>query len=177
MSAPAEGNMDNLEFSGNREDFDWDKVEGHHLVDHYQRLLAIRQDYSEIFAKGDRNHLAGTDETGYSIFSRSYQEEVLYVGLNTLSEPIETSIEVQYPNGTVVKDMYNDILYEVDDKNQLTLQLPSNADGGTVILVLTDETLPEDRSDVVGIILVVGGTVLVSVGLYANWRARKKKQL
>ena len=146
MSGVTAGNMDNLEFAENRDDFDWDRVnEGNDMLKHYRKLLNIRDDYSEVFSKGTREHIAGTNETGYSIFARTHAEETVFVGLNTNEEAAESTFDVNLASGTEVTDIYNDVTYTVSDEQTLTVDLPGNVAGGTAILIAGDvEEIPEE---------------------------------
>jgi len=139
MSGVSAGNMDNLEFSENRDDFDWNLVnKDNKMLEHYQKLLNIRADYSDIFSKGSRNHLAGTNETGYSIFARTYGEQTVLVGLNTNEDAGESTFDVNLSGGTEVIDIYNNVAYTVSDEQTLTVDLPGNVAGGTAVFVTED---------------------------------------
>ncbi len=173
-SGPAEGDMDQLEFSGNREDFDWEKAEDYPLVEHYKNLLNIRKDYSKIFAKGTREQLAGSDDEGFSIFERNYEGESIYVALNPTTDPITTTFAVDLDEGTFLKDLYQDVFYEVEANQEVSIEIPGNADGGTVILAVTDE----EPSSVSGqsnlaIILMGAGVALLGVAIYFSRRAKQ----
>lgn len=175
VSGKAEGDMDQGEFSENRNDFDWDAVEGHHLVEHYQKLLASRKQHSKIFAKGDRQHVAGTNEEGFSIFSRSFNEDSVVIALNTTAEPIETIVAVDYEAGTQLFDEYNQRDYTVTDKSMIELSIPSYEDGGTVILaVQADVSLGEsDNSSSQEVILLF--IIVTAVGvIFFLWKKKHK---
>ena len=146
MSGKNAGDMDNLEFSENRYDFDWDRVKDNDMLNHYQKLLNIRKEYSNLFSKGTRKHLAGTNETGYSIFTREYGKQSIIVGLNTKAESSESTFNVKYEAGTKVMDLYNEVTYTVTDDQTLTVNLPENTKGGTVILVANDKESPDDSN-------------------------------
>src|SRR5699024_3127376 len=102
MSGVSAGNMDAGEFSENRYDFDWDRVEGDgaDMLAHYEKLLNIRADYSVVFSKGDRMFVAGSDEEGYSVFARNWEDEQVLVGLNIGEDLVESSFEVDFEAGT-----------------------------------------------------------------------------
>ena len=170
LSGKAEGDMDQGEFSENRPDFDWSKVDDHHLVEHYQKVLASRANHSKIFAKGDRKHIAGTNDSGFSIFSRSYEDETIYIGLNTSIEEGEVNFEVEHKPGTMLKDEYNKQFYEVSDDQTVEILLPGNPDGGTVILATTDEEVTNDNPV---ILYSLVGIVLIGGIAFAIWKFRK----
>lgn len=171
LSGKAEGNMDQGEFSENRPDFDWSKVDDHHLVEHYQKVLASRAEHSKVFAKGDRKHIAGTNDSGFSIFSRSYEDETIYIGLNTSIEEGEVNFEVEHEPGTMLKDEYNDVIYEVDESGQVKILLPGNPDGGTVILATTDEVASSQSN--IGVYILIG-VITLGTGAFLVWRFRNR---
>ena len=170
MSGKAEGDMDNLEFSENREDFDWDQVDGHHLVEHYQKLLTAREAHSEIFAKGTREHLAGTNADGYSVFSRSHADETIYVGLNTSTDLVETTVDVEHEAGIHLKDSYTGTLYTVEEDQTIDFEIPGKTDGGTVLLSVTDEEPVDNNMLLIG---AIGSLGIILLGWYLRRRNRK----
>ena len=170
MSGKAEGDMDNLEFSENREDFDWDQVDGHHLVEHYQKLLTAREAHSEIFAKGTREHLAGTNADGYSVFSRSHAYETIYVGLNTSTDLVETTVDVEHEAGIHLKDSYTGTLYTVEEDQTIDFEIPGKTDGGTVLLSVTDEEPVDNNMLLIG---AIGSLGIILLGWYLRRRNRK----
>ncbi len=170
LSGKAEGDMDQGEFSENRYDFNWDLVEDHPLVEHYQKVLASRNKHSKVFAKGDRQHLAGANDLGYSVFSRNFEDDTIYIGLNTSTEATETSFQVSHEPGTVLKDEYTDALYEVQDDRTLEVKLPGNAEGGTVILAVTDEEAAADNGPALSVLV---GVMVIGTGAAAIWKFRQ----
>ena len=172
LSGKAEGDMDQGSFSENRYDFDWDAVEDHHLVEHYKKVLASRNNHSQTFAKGDRVHLAGTDDEGYSIFSRTFEDETIYVGLNTTNEAKTVEFTFDKKIETNMKDEYNDIIYEVKNDQTIQLEIPAYADGGTVILAVTDEEVANDNLK--GTLFIGAGALLVGFGGYSFWKEKRK---
>lgn len=171
LSGIAEGDMDQGAFSENRYDFDWDLVEDHHLVEHYQKVLASRNAHSKIYAKGNREHLAGTDEEGYSIFARTYEGDSVYVGLNTMNEMTTTSFDVTEEAGTYLKDEYNEAVYTVGDDQTVEIELPAYADGGTVLLAVTDEAPVSEGNQVV--LYTIIGILIVGAGAFGIWKLKK----
>lgn len=146
LSGKAEGDMDQGHFSENRPDFDWDLVDGHHLVNHYQKMLSSRQAHSKVFAKGDRVHLAGSNEEGYSIFSRNYKEETVVIALNTTNEAIDIEVAVPFAKGVTLKDEYNNEFVTVNESQIVAFSLPAYEQGGTVVLAVTDEIITEENT-------------------------------
>ncbi|MDF0727033.1 type I pullulanase [Cytobacillus sp. S13-E01] len=134
QSGRTAGNMDNGEFSENRYDFAWDQVENNEMLEHYQKLLNIRKDFSKVFSKGTREKLAGGNDDGYLVFERSYNNESVVVGLNTTTEAKTTTFEVPFEAGKKIIDLYSGEKYKVSAANEVTLTLPSRENGGTIIL-------------------------------------------
>lgn len=128
----------NYPYQTNRYDFDWDEAQAQEgeagsMLEHYQKLLAIRNEYTDVFAHGDRTSVAVSDEAGYDIFARSYGSQTLYVGLN-ISDAQEVTFTVDQRCGTWMQDLYSGEYVKVGKNGTVTVTLPSAADGGTVIL-------------------------------------------
>ncbi len=131
------GDMDKGEFNENRYDFDWKRVtgEGKAMHTHYQKLLNIRADYSKVFSKGTRAVVAGGSNTGYSIFERTYGKQSVVVGLNTKETAQKATFQTKHKHKTVLVDRYSGRSYVVQQDGKVTVQLPAQDQGGTVILV------------------------------------------
>lgn len=131
------GDMDKGEFNENRYDFDWKRVtgEGKAMHTHYQKLLNIRADYSKVFSKGTRAVVAGGSNTGYSIFERTYGKQAVVVGLNTKETAQKATFQTKHKHKTVLVDRYSGRSYVVQQDGKVTVQLPAQDQGGTVILV------------------------------------------
>lgn len=56
-------------------------------------MIAIRNAYTDVFARGNRSTVAASDAEGYEVISRSYGTDTLYVGMNVK----ETAKEVVIP--------------------------------------------------------------------------------
>lgn len=164
--------MDQGHFSENREDFDWDLVEDHHLIEHYQKLLKARKAHSKVFAKGSREHIHGTDDEGFSVFTRTHQDNVVYVAINTTDDIIETTINVNAEAGDVLYDDYGEEYYTVSDEQTLDVSIPSYVDGGTMILAATDEVPPTKGN--MTLYLVIGGFALLTIIGVIMYIKRKK---
>lgn len=171
LSGKAEGDMDQGHFSENRSDFDWDRVDDHHLVEHYQKLLSSRQAHSKSFAKGYREHLAGTNDEGYSAFLRSYEDDTVIVAINTTNEPIEVNISVPFKAGITVKDEYSEALYTVNEDRNVQFTLPAYEKGGTVILAETEGANPSVQNELLPFIIVG----VVALGIFGFIILNKKK--
>lgn len=135
------GKKDNFDkgiFSENRYDFDWSKTENNPILDHYQKLIAIRKAYPEIFARGDRKSLYMDDTV--SVFARSLGDSELIIGINTSDE--EKTISFDLKSDESLYDLYNQKKVKLSG-NKVTLKIPSRDDGGTAILS-NESSLPED---------------------------------
>jgi pullulanase len=118
----------------NRYDLAWDKVEGNDVLEHYKKILNFRGDHSEVFAKGERTTIAGSDTDQYLLFARKHGDEAAYVGLNVADAAKEVTLTVDGENA-VVTDYYSGKTYPAAD-GKVTLSIPSKADGGTVLLTV-----------------------------------------
>lgn len=134
------GKKDNFDkgiFSENRYDFAWDKIENNEILNHYKKMIAIRNAFSEIFAKGSRENLYMDEDV--SVFQRSYGDEDIIVGLNTSDEAKEISFD--YKTEGKIVDLYgNEKINKKGDK--ISLKIPSRNEGGTVVLA-NESTIPE----------------------------------
>lgn len=134
------GKKDNFDkgiFSENRYDFAWDKIENNEILNHYKKMISIRNAFPEIFAKGSRENLYMDDNV--SVFQRSYGDENIIVGLNTSDEAKEISFD--YKTEGKIVDLYGNVkINKKGDKIRLTI--PSRNEGGTVVLA-NESTIPE----------------------------------
>ena len=136
----------------NRYDFDWtemekQKADSKSMYSHYAKMLNIRRDYSEVFAKGDRYSVVypNVQEThnnytpqGYSVFARSYGNTTLYIGTNVWGADKAVTFYVEGEVGSVYKDLYNGNTYTVKADGSITVTIPGLTNGnGTAVLVRT----------------------------------------
>jgi hypothetical protein len=98
-------------------------------------MLAIRNAYTDVFAKGTRTTIAASDEEGYDVFSRSYGDTTLYVGLNIADEAKSIEIPVAGEDGALYNNLYDGTLYAVAG-GKITVTIPAANDGGTVVLAI-----------------------------------------
>ena len=126
----------NYPYYTNRQNLPWDQVDDNDILGHYQNLLAFRSDFSDVFAKGDRTQIAGSDTEAYHLFGRSYKDQTVYVGLNVAGEAKEVTLPV---NGEVITDHYSNTDYTVVN-GEVTFTIPAMADGGTVLLTVDGGT-------------------------------------
>lgn len=125
-------------FSENRYDFDWSKTENNQVLDHYKKLIDIRNAYPDIFAKGDRIGLVNED--GVSVFKRTLDGKDLLVGLNTNKEEKTISLELDKTDEKLI-DLYGNQRLKIS-ANKVSLTIPGRDKGGTAILAY-QSTIPE----------------------------------
>lgn len=129
------GDISKGEFSENRGDMPWDRLESEkQLLTHYQKLLNIRAAHSKVFSKGVRTSIAASDEDGYLAFGKQYAGEHLVTAIHVKNEAKEVTLPVPFRAGSKVKDLYGGSLYTVSADQKVTVTLPAMAEGGTVIL-------------------------------------------
>lgn len=127
----------NYPFYDNRYDMPWDEIDagtygGLDVFEHYQKLLSFRGDNSEVFAKGDRSQVAGSDAEEFLLFNRSFNGESVYIGLNVAGEQ-EVTLDVDSADVTVT-DSYSGKTYEANAEQEVTITFPAREAGGTVLL-------------------------------------------
>ena len=145
----------NWPYYDNRYDFDWAEVTAQKsdtgsLYNHYKKMLNIRRDYSEVFAKGTRSFVAGSDKEGYEVIRRSYEGSNIYVGMNVFGDAKTTTFAVTAAEGSVYTDLYSNTKYTVSKEGTVTVKIPGARDGGTVVLALTkgEETEIKDTNTI-----------------------------
>ena len=131
--------LNNYPIQSNRYDFDWSKVDtqtadANSMLNHYKKLLSIRNEYKKLFARGDRSSVLVSDENGYDVFARSYNGTKLYVGLNIKDADQMISIPVSEAAGSTMTDLYSGKTYTVSTDGKVEITIPKAVDGGTVIL-------------------------------------------
>lgn len=127
----------NYPYQTNRYDFDWTKVNANNKTyAHYKKMLAIRNQYLDVYAHGTRTTVEVNDTKGYDIFTRSYNGTTLYNILNIKSEAQSIAL-TGLDRNTVYTDLYTGQVYTTDGSGSLTAAVPSAEDGGTAILVKT----------------------------------------
>ncbi|TMU83470.1 pullulanase [Bacillus sp. BHET2] len=121
----------------NRYDLAWDDALNNDVLDHYTKILNFRGAHSDVFAKGERTTIGGSDRDKFMVFSRDYQDDSVYVGLNVADEAKKITLTVDSPE-TVVTNAYSGEVHNAVEGNEITLTLPSKADGGTVLLTVEE---------------------------------------
>lgn len=125
----------NYPYYDNRYNLAWDQVEGNDVLAHYTKLLNFRADHSAAFAKGERKTLTSSDEDNLLFFEHSYQNDAVYVGLNVATESQQVTIQTDQPNGQLTEH-YSGKTITLDETGKAVVAIPSNADGGTVLLTV-----------------------------------------
>lgn len=123
----------------NRYDLAWDQVEGNDVLEHYKKILNFRGDHSEVFAKGERTTIAGSDSDQFLLFARKHGDEAAYIGLNIADAAKEVTLTVDSADA-VVTDHYSGETYTAT-AGKVTLPIPSKADGGTVLLTVENGSI------------------------------------
>lgn len=145
-----QGGANNWPYQTNRRDFDWtelekQKADSNSIYNHYKTMLAIRNAYTDVFARGNRSTVAVSDADGYEVISRSYGNSTLYVGMNVKEAEKEVVIPVAESAGTVLRNLYDGKTYTVSADQNVSVTIPAAKDGGTI--VLTAETKAEPAPD------------------------------
>lgn len=142
-----QGGANNWPYQTNRRDFDWtelekQKTDSNSIYNHYKTMLAIRNAYTDVFARGNRSTVAVSDADGYEVISRSYGNSTLYVGMNVKEAEKEVVIPVAESAGTVLKNLYDGKTYTVSADRNVSVTIPAAKDGGTIVLTAETKTEP-----------------------------------
>lgn len=149
-----QGGANNWPLQTNRRDFDWtelekQKADSNSIYNHYKTMLAIRNAYTDVFARGNRSTVAVSDADGYEVISRSYGNSTLYVGMNVKEAEKEVVIPVADSAGTVLKNLYDGKTYTVSADRNVSVTIPAAKDGGTIVLTAEKkaEPAPDNTTD------------------------------
>ena len=142
-----QGGANNWPLQTNRRDFDWtelekQKADSNSIYNHYKTMLAIRNTYTDVFARGNRSTVAASDAEGYEVISRSYGNSTLYEGMNVKEAEKEVVIPVAESAGTVLKNLYDGKTYTVSADQNVSVTIPAAKDGGTIVLTAETKTEP-----------------------------------
>ena len=142
-----QGGANNWPLQTNRHDFDWtelekQKADSNSIYNHYKTMLTIRNAYTDVFARGNRNTVTASDADGYEVISRSYGNSTLYVGMNVKEAEKEVVIPVAESAGTVLTNLYDGKTYTVSADQKVSVTIPAAKDGGTVVLTAKTKTEP-----------------------------------
>ncbi|MCH1624515.1 pullulanase [Fredinandcohnia quinoae] len=125
----------NYPFYDNRKDLDWGITEGNDILAHYTKILNFRGDHSEVFAKGNRTKIGGSNGEKYLLFERNYDDQSVYVGLNVSKQATTVTLKLD-GEAAVVTDHYSGESFSANEAGEVSLTIPSNTDGGTVLLTV-----------------------------------------
>lgn len=110
------------------------------IYNHYKKLLAIRDQYSMLFAKGDRTTIDASDKDGYSVYSRTYKGQEVMTALNiNYDKEVVLTISMPDEKGQVITDLYSGKTYNVDGEGNVDITVPCAQEGGTAIFAFNDE--------------------------------------
>ena len=123
----------------NRYDFGWDLIDDNAILEHYQKLLSFRNEFSELLSRGDRELILGSDEDEWVMVERSLNEESVYMVFNVSEEAQSITLTLDN-DSAVLTDHYAQEVVEVTD-SEVVLSIPSIADGGTALLTIEDGEL------------------------------------
>lgn len=148
-----QGGANNWPLQTNRRDFDWtelekQKADSNSIYNHYKTMLAIRNAYTDVFARGNRNTVTASDADGYEVISRSYGNSTLYVGMNVKEAEKAVVIPVAESAGTVLTNLYDGKTYTVSADQKVSVTIPAAKDGGTIVLTAKTKTepAPDDKN-------------------------------
>lgn len=151
----------NWPYQDNRYDMDWASANGDNdMLAHYIKLLNIRNEYTDVFAKGGRSTVKLDQSNGVLVVNRSYGGEALYVGFNINQTEVK-NVTISLNAGTAYTDLYNGTTYTTDKNGEVTITIPaaevksmvaSGADfrfhyGKDIVIVFTHDTLAEVAGD------------------------------
>lgn len=170
----------------NRFDLNWDQVEAQEsdpnsMLNHYRKVLAVREKYSEIFARAGRKVVMSSDGEGYDVIKRTYLEDTVYIALNISGEPKTLTFKVDLPAGTSINDQYGGTAYVVSETQEVTITIPAAADGGTVILAMEPpveeipQELPAEHFDWTGVIVAAAVAAVAVVAVILILKKKKSK--
>lgn len=121
----------------NRYNMAWDDVENNDMLVHYKKLLAFREQHSDILAKGNYQKIAGSDNEQFLLYEREWNNDQVYVGLNIANEARQLQLTVSQANTEII-NQYNDETYAATANENgefvIKVELPSIDNGGTALL-------------------------------------------
>ncbi|SDB32245.1 pullulanase, extracellular [Streptococcus henryi] len=129
--------QNNWPYYDNRYEFDWDKTADNDLLTHYKKLLAFRNDNSELLSRGDYETLAVSDSQQWLIAKRDNGQDAAYIVYNLKDAQQELRLEVGDGESSLT-DFYSGEVYlpslAEDGKWYVDLATPSSSNGGTMLL-------------------------------------------
>ena len=147
-----QGGANNWPLQTNRRDFDWTELENQKadsssIYNHYKTMIAIRNAYTDVFARGNRSTVAASDAEGYEVISRSYGTDTLYVGMNVKETAKEVVIPVIAKAGTILTNLYDGKNYTVSADQKVSVTIPAAKEGGTIVLTEQKNTVSDGKQN------------------------------
>lgn len=147
-----QGGANNWPHQTNRRDFDWtelekQKADSSSIYNHYKTMIAIRNAYTDVFARGNRSTVAASDAEGYEVISRSYGTDTLYVGMNVKETAKEVVIPVIAKAGTILTNLYDGKNYTVSADQKVSVTIPAAKEGGTIVLTEQKNTVSDGKQN------------------------------
>ena len=135
----------NYPYNTNRYDFDWANAnDSNDMYNHYKKIIALRNEYSDVFSKGTRQSLYVDDEQGVMVFDRVLDGKHVVTALNISDEAKTVSFDIPEGLESLKGNLYaaeNADCEAVDDK--VTITVPAAGDGGTYVLTGSTKAEPE----------------------------------
>lgn len=136
----------NWPYQENRYDMNWSIANAENeMLTHYEKLLEIRNAYTDVFAKGSRTTTMMDEANGVLVVNRAYGNDTLYVGFN-VNHTEEKQAEVTLLANTTYTDLYSGKTYTTDADGNVMVTIPSAENGGTVVLKAGKVVTPEQPS-------------------------------
>ncbi|KAB8135723.1 pullulanase [Gracilibacillus oryzae] len=133
----------------NRYNFAWDQAENNDMFTHYQKNLDFRKKFSDIFAKGLRKTVAGSDQDHFLLVERNFQNDRVYIGLNVADTKQTISVKVDN-QAAVITDHYANKTYQATENEVgeyvIAIELPAKTDGGTGLLTISEGSILSGES-------------------------------
>ncbi|MDD2426536.1 MAG: hypothetical protein PHV73_00365, partial [Eubacteriales bacterium] len=117
-------------------DFDWERTDSSDMLDHYKKLLEIRNQHTPIFTRGERKSLLADKDMGISVFEREYAGQHMIVGLNLKEDAQWFKIETDLDSGFKLQDLYSGESYTVEDGGLVRVLVPGKDEGGSAIVLV-----------------------------------------
>ncbi|MCW6660524.1 pullulanase [Aerococcaceae bacterium NML191292] len=137
---------------GNRYDFAWDDVENNPMLAHYQKLLRFRQNHSELLSRGTNETFAGSNAQQWLMAKRTHDNREAYIAYNIAQKNNRISIKLS-DNTATLTDHYSGKTFKpvVNEAGEaiVELDIPSLADGGTLLLTVDKGQLVRAESQAI----------------------------
>lgn len=137
----------NWPYQTNRYDMDWEHANADNdMYVHYAKLLAIRNQYTDVFAKGGRQTVAlqknaNTNKEEQLVIQKTYGNDTLYIGFNIVDDS-SSEITLNLEANSKYTDLYSNTVYTTDENGKVVVTIPAAKNGGTVVLVKGEVKAP-----------------------------------